>query len=393
MPRNMSGVYSLPAGSLVTDGVDDIEASQHNTPLTDLADDANDPRPIVAGGTGATSATAARSNLGCGTMATRNEGTGSTQFRTNTQNDARFVQQTVQVIAGNGMTGGGDLSANRTLTMGSPGTLDGTTTNAVTSTSHTHALSNQLSRLDAVSGTGFVVRNGTTSFLTRSISGGGGIDVTNADGVSGNPSLSVDSTVVRTSGGQSIAGTKTFTDATRFATSTSTNIPGVGNTATGSAFNADGIASISAASGSALRVNRNSSGTIVDLRRNGDLISALTITASSTTLVDVSDQRRKTNIKPAEGDSGAVLDAIEIVEFDWLSGGHQQWGVVAQQVAEVAPDLVFVGGLPHAECTEEMLCEDDPAEKPWGWDPVGTIPMLIREVQLLRVRVAALEGE
>jgi hypothetical protein len=64
MPRNMSGVYSLPAGSLVTDGVDDIEASQHNTPLLDIAGDANDPRPIVAGGTGANNATDARTNLG-----------------------------------------------------------------------------------------------------------------------------------------------------------------------------------------------------------------------------------------------------------------------------------------------------------------------------------------
>lgn len=45
-----------------------------------------------------------------------------------------------QVIAGNGMTGGGTLSADRTLTLGTPSTLTPSTTNAVTSTSHTHAL-------------------------------------------------------------------------------------------------------------------------------------------------------------------------------------------------------------------------------------------------------------
>jgi hypothetical protein len=63
MPRNLSGVYSLPAGSIVVDGVDDIQASQHNTPLQDIASDMNDPRPIVAGGTGATTIAGARGAL------------------------------------------------------------------------------------------------------------------------------------------------------------------------------------------------------------------------------------------------------------------------------------------------------------------------------------------
>lgn len=64
MPRNGVGTYTLPAGSLVTDNVDDILASQHNTPLSDLASDANTARPIVAGGTGATTAAGARAALG-----------------------------------------------------------------------------------------------------------------------------------------------------------------------------------------------------------------------------------------------------------------------------------------------------------------------------------------
>lgn len=71
MARNGSGVYSLPAGSIVTDG-DTAEASQHNTPLQDLANDANAARPIVAGGTGATTAADARTNLGLGTAAVAN---------------------------------------------------------------------------------------------------------------------------------------------------------------------------------------------------------------------------------------------------------------------------------------------------------------------------------
>lgn len=45
------------------------------------------------------------------------------------------------ITAGNGLTGGGSLAANRTLTLGTPGTLHSGTTNSVTSTSHTHAIS------------------------------------------------------------------------------------------------------------------------------------------------------------------------------------------------------------------------------------------------------------
>ncbi|OHV77968.1 hypothetical protein LCM4579_06350 [Ensifer sp. LCM 4579] len=44
------------------------------------------------------------------------------------------------ITAGNGLTGGGDLAANRTLTLGTPGSITNSTTNSVTPSSHTHAL-------------------------------------------------------------------------------------------------------------------------------------------------------------------------------------------------------------------------------------------------------------
>ncbi|MEY9196972.1 hypothetical protein [Sinorhizobium sp. CCBAU 05631] len=46
----------------------------------------------------------------------------------------------VQVIAGSGLTGGGAISANRTLTLGTPSDITNSTTNSVSGTSHTHAL-------------------------------------------------------------------------------------------------------------------------------------------------------------------------------------------------------------------------------------------------------------
>jgi hypothetical protein len=47
---------------------------------------------IAKGGTGATDAVGARNNLGLGSMATRDTGTGGTQHRTNTQMDGRYLR-------------------------------------------------------------------------------------------------------------------------------------------------------------------------------------------------------------------------------------------------------------------------------------------------------------
>lgn len=63
MSRNGSGVYTLPAGTSVSDG-DVLDASKWNTVFNDLATDANTARPVVAGGTGSTTASAARTALG-----------------------------------------------------------------------------------------------------------------------------------------------------------------------------------------------------------------------------------------------------------------------------------------------------------------------------------------
>lgn len=51
-----------------------------------------------------------------------------------------FVPNTRTITAGNGLTGGGDLSANRTVTMGTPSPITSTSTNSVTAASHTHEL-------------------------------------------------------------------------------------------------------------------------------------------------------------------------------------------------------------------------------------------------------------
>ena len=63
MPRDGSDVYSAPSG---TYGVPDttIESARYNAFVDDISQDLNHPRPVVAGGTGATSTDEALLELG-----------------------------------------------------------------------------------------------------------------------------------------------------------------------------------------------------------------------------------------------------------------------------------------------------------------------------------------
>ncbi len=63
MSRDGSNIYSAPAGTLAVSGTT-IESAKYNALVNDLVADANLPRPIVAGGTGATTAGAALVNFG-----------------------------------------------------------------------------------------------------------------------------------------------------------------------------------------------------------------------------------------------------------------------------------------------------------------------------------------
>lgn len=63
MPRDGSGVYSPPAGTTATAGTP-IESAKYNAFVADLTNTLNAAIPILQGGTGATTAGAALSNLG-----------------------------------------------------------------------------------------------------------------------------------------------------------------------------------------------------------------------------------------------------------------------------------------------------------------------------------------
>jgi hypothetical protein len=95
-----------------------------------------------------------------------------------------------------------------------------------------------------------------------------------------------------------------------------------------------------------------------------------------------SDRRLKDNIVPAPSASD-VIDAIQIVSHGWKSAPDEQvkYGVIAQDLHAVAPQAVLQGD------------DGDEIEKTWGVDYSKLVPMLIKEIQSLRARVAALEAK
>ena len=107
------------------------------------------------------------------------------------------VATTRQIIAGTGLTGGGDLSADRTL-----------------------ALTGQALALHNLATNGVIARTGTGTVAARTITGTTNqITVTNGDGVSGNPTISLPTTLTLPSnlvvpGNLTVQGTASFQNTT-----------------------------------------------------------------------------------------------------------------------------------------------------------------------------------
>jgi hypothetical protein len=129
-----------------------------------------------------------------------------------------------------------------------------------------------------------------------------------------------------------------------------------------------------------LEIVRDFSGTATMIRftniSGSPYVGSITSTTSATAYNTSSDERLKDNIKDSD-DSGSKVDAIQVRQFDWKADGeHQDYGMVAQELLEVAPDAVTQGDTP-----DDMM----------GVDYSKLVPMLIKEIQSLRQRVAQLE--
>lgn len=124
----------------------------------------------------------------------------------------------VSISAGTGLTGGGDLTTTRTLNLsdvGTAGTYQSVTTDAqgrVTAGTNpttlagfgitdAQPLDSDLTALAGLAGTGLVVRTGTGTATTRTLTAGAGMTVSNGDGVSGNPTVAITNAITAGSAG------------------------------------------------------------------------------------------------------------------------------------------------------------------------------------------------
>ena len=154
----------------------------------------------------------------------------------------------------------------------------------------------------------------------------------------------------------------------------------VGTTSAGT--QAAGGVAIVPASDSLIRVghaNGTGSGSkYMQFSYNQSEVGSITQHGTSQVLFNVSsDQRLKENIADAD-DAGSKVDAIQVRKFDWKAdGSHQDYGMIAQELQTVAP---------------EAVSGDADSEDMMGVDYSKLVPMLIKEIQSLRNRVAQLEA-
>jgi hypothetical protein len=127
-----------------------------------------------------------------------------------------------------------------------------------------------------------------------------------------------------------------------------------------------------------INLNRDDTATArqVQFGKNGVVAGYIETAGSSTSYVTSSDQRLKENIADAD-DAGSKIDAIQVRQYDWKAdGSHQDYGMIAQELQTVAP---------------EAVSGDADSEEMMGVDYSKLVPMLIKEIQSLRNRVAQLE--
>ena len=112
---------------------------------------------------------------------------------------------------------------------------------------------------------------------------------------------------------------------------------------------------------------------------NGTIIGSITQNGTTGVLYNTSsDQRLKENIIDAPGALSSI-NAIKIRSFDWkVDGSHVDYGYIAQELLEVAPEAVSVPAD-----AEEMM----------GVDFGKLTPRLVKAIQEIAARLEALENK
>jgi len=142
----------------------------------------------------------------------------------------------------------------------------------------------------------------------------------------------------------------------------------------GQTIQATGASSIGLLLASDVATGATSAKQISFVNSGGVEVGSVTSNGTATLFNTTSDQRLKENIQDAAPASD-LIDAIKVRQYDWKSdGSHQRYGFVAQELVTVAPEAVHQPTNP-----EEMMAVDYSK----------LVPMLVKEIQDLRKRLAA----
>jgi hypothetical protein len=101
-------------------------------------------------------------------------------------------------------------------------------------------------------------------------------------------------------------------------------------------------------------------------------------TTASVLYNTTSDSRAKHDIVDAP-EASSLIDAIQVRSFKWNADDSEyRYGFIAQELVTVAPEAVH-----QPEDPDEMM----------GVDYSKLVPMLVKELQSMRLRLAKLEGK
>ena len=113
----------------------------------------------------------------------------------------------------------------------------------------------------------------------------------------------------------------------------------------------------------------NSTDRLVNCYNNLDMHN---FAINNATINSSSDARMKTNIEDTDVNAVDILNQIEMKTFDWRTDNkHEDIGIIAQQLQEVLPDLVY-----EDELTTKLSIQ-----------PIKFIPYLIKAIQELSAKI------
>lgn len=374
MPRT-GGVYTAPAGTKGVSGTP-ILSAPYNAFVDDLVADANAARPITAGGTGATTASGARTELGVPTGTSgavlpflngANTWSAAQLFTSTSANPNITVERTGNTVNSHiaYKTDGGTIYAG----MGASMTWAvGSSTNLASSP-----------WVGLVS-TGAMTLTGTAPSVLYTDSGGA---TARTSGDSQFGSLFLEADINNASASSAITFRIDGSDQAELSNTGVFMVPAAGHSATG-ARNGKSLAP------DILDSSRNSTGGATHIRiynPNGQVGSVVSNGTGTAFNVSSDSQLKYNRVSlSSEIDIGAIFDALEPLAYDMLTtfgtpAGVRAYGLIAQDVHAVFPMAVIEGfGAPG-----------DPDYQPWMMDYSKFAVILIALAKAHRAHLADLE--